>query len=281
MILTSSVDFSLAIIPADPALPFASQSPSRVHPARTFKGHSRAVTSTEIISRGRTILSSSKDGTVRIWDVPSGTQIRSMGVRDYSPVLATSAGEKREAAILQPYSGVECGAPVPLDDREVDTSDKIVFCATQDGSIQAFDLGSKLSVFRTDSTHGSPALQSITYSPSSSLLATGSSKGVITVYDTRALQTPMISFSRNTASIEDLAFLTPSADNASAEVALAVATEDGLPFISGVRPEGPYVKAELVGSDCEAIRCVRVRAGSTEVWTAGDDGVVRIYDRMM
>ncbi len=199
-----------------------------------------------------------------------------MGVRGYSPILAMSIGEKREGAFAQPPDGEDHGLPVPLDDREVETTDKVAFCATQDGTVQAFDLGSKLSVFRADPPRASPALQSIAYSPSLSLLATGSLKGIVTVYDTRSLQSPLVSFSRNTASVEDLIFLSPV--GGITEAGLAIATEDGLPYIAGVRPEGPFVKAELVGTDCEAVRCVRVRAGTGEVWTAGDDGIVRRYD---
>lgn len=202
-----------------------------------------------------------------------------MGVKGYTPILAMATGEKGEGAYAQPPDGEDKGIPVPQDAREVETEDKVVFCATYDGSIQAFDLGSKLSVFRTDPARGSPALQSIAYSSSSNLLATGSVQGVVTVYDTRSLSNALVSFTRNSASIEDLKFVAPISD--SAQAGLAIATEDGLPYIAGVRPEGPFVEAELVGTDCEAVRCVRVRGDSGDVWTAGDDGVVRQYDRVV
>ena len=39
------------------------------------------------------------------------------------------------------------------------------------------------------------------------------------------------------------------------------------------------MSAELVGADCDPVRCVSVRhnEGRTEVWSASDDGVVREY----
>jgi len=65
-----------------------------------------------------------------------------------------------------------------------------------------------------------------------------------------------------------------------AQVGIAVAAEDGLPFVAGVVPEGPEVLAELVGVDCDAVRCLKVRGeGGKDIWTAGDDGVVRRYTR--
>lgn len=160
------------------------------------------------------------------------------------------------------------------DEREVETSDKVFFCALQDGSFQAFDLGAKQSIFHSASLRGSSPLQSVAYSPASSLLATGSSTGVISVYDTRSLSTPLTIFSRNGASVDDLTFLTSGGGDAG----LAVATEDGLPYVVGVRPEGPVVQAELIGANCDAVRCVRAGLPTGELWTASDDGVVRRYE---
>lgn len=91
------------------------------------------------------------------------------------------------------------------------------------------------------------------------------------------LGVPLTTFSRNGASVEDLTFLHSSVSE-SKEVGLAVATEDGLPYVVGVRPEGPVVQAELVGTDCDAVRAVRTGGLLGEVWTASDDGIVRRYE---
>ena len=172
----------------------------------------------------------------------------------------------------------------------------LVFCALADGEFELFDLASKASVFRSEIAHkgnqNSPwrsMLTSITYDDVHNLLATGSRTGLITVYDTRHLSTPLTSFKRNDSSIEDLSFVTlppgsrtvavastAEGDSEQTGVGLVVATEDGLPYIAGVRPEGPDVIAELVGVDCYAVRAVKVDSGGG-IWTASDDGVVRFY----
>jgi proteasomal ATPase-associated factor 1 len=266
VLLTAGADFTLTILPAD--IPSAdSVSPAAApSPARILKGHTGAITSIAIISRGRNVLSGSKDGTLRLWDVSSGTEICSLvtGKGRCTPVTAMSIGPKGDS----PIAAVN-GAATARDDREVDTADKRVFCALQDGSYEVFDLGSKLSIFQsTPPSSGAGSLNAITYLPFRNLLATGSSKGIITVYSTLSLSSPLTSFTRNGASIESLAFIR-------AGTGLAVATDDGLPFIAGIGSDKPTTQAELIGGDCEGVRVVRSKEG--EVWTAGDDGVVRVY----
>jgi len=278
VLLTSSIDFSLSILPAEPLSPTSSSQtmPTRVAPARTFKGHSRAITSTSIISRGRTILSGSKDGTLRIWDVSSGAQIRTLGTSNYSAIASIASGERGEGAFERPPDGGEPGVPLPPDAREVETEGKIVACALHEGTFQIFDLSTKLSVFGSAPV-SKGNLQSIAYSPEASLIATGSSKGLISLYDTRALGSPLTTFQRNNASIEDLVFISPIGDPGG--VGLAVGNEDGLPYVAAVRPEGPSVVAELIGSDCDPVRFVRV-GPKKELWTAADDGIIRKYSSL-
>ncbi|KAK7691141.1 hypothetical protein QCA50_006244 [Cerrena zonata] len=273
VLLTSGVDFALNILPAD--LPSTDSSrPTRLNSVRSFKGHTRAITSTAIISAGRNILSTGRDGTVRLWDVPSGSQIRSESVPSYVAINAMSVGEKAEGAFVPPPNGEEQSTPLPADAREVDTNDKVAFCGLQDGSFIVFDLGMKLPVFHSTAQKGSSSLSSIAYSASASLVATGSSNGLTSVYDTRSMETPLTTFCRNGASIEDLVFVSTQGGS----VGLAIATDDGLPYIADVRPEGPSVRAELVGTDCDGVRSIRVRSAGGEVWTAGDDGIVRKYE---
>lgn len=198
-----------------------------------------------------------------------------MGTTKFAGVLSMSAGERSAAVFTQSPDGESSGAPVSVDPREVDTADKIVFCGLSDGSFEAFDLNTKLSVFRSATESNSSALHSIAYSAEHNLLTTGSAKGLIRVYDTHSLSHPLVSFARNSASIEDIAF---TSLDGGAEVGLAIATEDGLPYTAHVRPEGPSVRSELTGSDCDPIRCIRVRSATGEIWTAGDDGIVRKYD---
>ncbi|KAI0820796.1 WD40 repeat-like protein [Trametes gibbosa] len=278
VLLTAGVDFALTILPADPpeSTPYTT---TKVTPARTLRGHTRAITSTAIVARGRNVLSGSKDGTVRLWDMPSGSQIRTLaaGSNHFVPVLAISSGESWDGAAGSADIQEE---PESLDPREVETSGKVVFCALQDGSFELFDLRNKRAVFRSapGPSGARAALQALVYSPEHGLVATGSASGLTSVYDVRALGTgPTIAFRRNEAPIEDLAFVdfTNPEGITSPRVGLAVATEDGLPLIAAMQPSGPSVHAELVGTDCDGVRFVRVVGG--DVWTAADDGIVRRY----
>ncbi len=186
-------------------------------------------------------------------------------------------GEKGGSAFTQSPDGEGKQIPLSVDDREVATADKVAFCGLTDGSFEVFDLETKLSVFRSTTVGPSStsALQSIAYSSQHSLLATGSVTGVIRIFDTRSLSSPVVSFSRNNASVEDVAFV--SLDRGST-VGLAIVTEDGLPYVADIQPTGPSVRAELVGTDCDPVRRVRVLSETGDVWTAGDDGIVRKYE---
>ena len=285
VVLTSGADFSLSILSAElPETP-TGYTTTKATPARTLRGHTRAITSTGIVARGRNILSGSKDGTVRLWDVPSSVQIRSLaaGANRFVPVLTMSTGSRWNSA-LTPADGAAPGA----DAREVETSDKVVFCALEEGSFELFDLRTKRAEFRAPPPSSSSgvraALQAIAYAPEHNFVATGSASGLTAVYDTRSLGAgPVVSFRRNEAPVEDVAFveLSPSsfalgaASSAGAGVGLAIATEDGLPYVADVSPNGPVVRAELVGADCDAVRFVRVVGRG--VWSASDDGIVRRY----
>ncbi len=257
------------MLPAEP--PTAST--GSVEPVRKLTGHTRAITSTQIIARGRNVLSSSKDGTIRLWDVGSGQQIKVMaaGSGKFSPVLALDCGVKGSGWSLKPNDGEQAANETSLDPREVETSDKVAWCGLQDGSFEAFDLGSKRSVCRSSAS--AYPINAIAYSDAEHLLATASTKGVLSVYDTRSLSTRITSFSRNTASIESVQFI-----RSHSRVGLVIGTEDGLPYVAGLEPEGPKVLAELVGVDCDGVRGVKVGGDNgDQVWTAGDDGVLRMY----
>lgn len=160
-------------------------------------------------------------------------------------------------------------ANTSTDPREVETTGKVVFAALQNGSFEAFDLGTKNSVHNYKV--GTRALNAISYSAAHDLLVTGSADGVVTAFDTRQLSSPLTSFARNRASIEGLAIR-----GHTAETEVVIATEDGLPYVAGVRPDGPQVHTELIGSDCDAVRTVQA-AENGAIWTAGDDGIVRRY----
>ena len=268
VILSSGQDFALTVMSAD--LPDSPSFESRVNPARVMRGHSATVTSTAIIGVGRNVVSASLDSKIRLWDVPSGEAFTTLFAKN--PITSMSLGDRP----LAPPDGEESVPPPSMDNREVpETSSKLVFCGLKNGSFQLLDLGFKNSVYISPSS--TSPLTSIAYSQSSNLLATGSASGIVTIYDTRSLTTPVTSFSRMQTGIEDLAFV--SRNNGSGDLGLAIATSDGLPYVASVVPEGPTTSTELVGVDCDAVRHVSVRCHENrmEAWSASDDGIVRRY----
>jgi len=271
VLLTAGADFTLHILPAEQV-----EAVVPVSPVRTLKGHTRVVTDTAIVSKGRNVLSSAKDGTIRLWDVGTGKSIKTIGSIGWAGINAITLGETGSTVFGQPHPDGEdhpiisaSQANTFIDPQEVETTEKVVFAALQNGSFEAFDLGTKNSVhnYRV----GKRALSAISYSVGHDLLVTGSTDGVVTVFDTRQLSSPLTSFTRNRASIEGLGIR-----GHTAETEVVIVTEDGLPYVAGVRPDGPQVHAELAGSDCDPVRTVRI-AENGAIWTAGDDGVVRRY----
>ncbi|KAG9050658.1 hypothetical protein FS837_003385 [Tulasnella sp. UAMH 9824] len=261
VILAGSLDMSISIISAaDLSVP------------RKLKGHSRGVTDTAIVERGRNVVSCAKDGTVRLWDVGGNKQIRMMGVESWSPILKMAFGATPQS--LTPNGTTE---PV-LGEGEVGTQDKLLCCALQSGQFTLLDLGSKSPVY-TSPASSSSALHSIALSDN--CLATGSANGLINLYDIRNLGSGttegeglVFRCKRNDATIEDLSFTGPSPSSTGIPD-LVVATVDGLPFRLGYNGDKPHVVEELVGNDCDPVRVVRVLGD--KVWAAGDDGLVRCY----
>ena len=66
VLLASSMDMSVSVISAT----------DLTNVPRRFKGHSRSVTDTAIVEQGKNVVSCAKDGTVRLWDVGGGKQIK-------------------------------------------------------------------------------------------------------------------------------------------------------------------------------------------------------------
>lgn len=184
-----------------------------------------------------------------------------LGIKDIDPVISPPDGER--TVELPPF----------IDPREVETDDKVAFGALNNGTFEVFDLRTKSSFFHSEpsSNTGRSPLESMAYSSSDHMLATGSRLGMISIYDTRQMSEALFTFHRNTSSIEDMVFLSPGNN----EVRLGIASTDGLPFITSIRPEGPQVVEELVGYNCDAVRSIKSVNGS--IWTAGDDGLVRRY----
>ncbi|KAL0567602.1 hypothetical protein V5O48_014389 [Marasmius crinis-equi] len=287
VLLSAGADFTMRIWAAEPASP---PPPTTTHtttqmqiqtqiPARTLTAHTRPITSIAInpLDRGRTVLSGSADGSVRLWNVSTGNEVMERRVRQGgSPVVGV------------------------VLDVDVDSEQKKkprLYAAIQDGSFEVFEVQLPVPtpdqeekpsyaerIFKSTRSVGG-ALTSIAVSASDSkskFVATGSANGIVSIYLNNEEEEDyrhLTSFKRNGASIEGLSFLPQQSSSYSL---LAVATSDGLPWIASISPstsEGASVSvsvyAELTGGEIDAVRDVVAIAG--EVWTVCDDGVVRRY----
>lgn len=117
MILTSTNDGLIRLYPT---------SPPTSSPARQFKGHRRAVTSLSILGRGKRFLSSSRDGTLKLWDVPGEKCLRTLHTSRVSPV---------ESLAILPLPAKD----LPRDEGEA-TGSWLVLAGCANGSIEPFTL---------------------------------------------------------------------------------------------------------------------------------------------
>ncbi|ESK90108.1 wd-40 repeat protein [Moniliophthora roreri MCA 2997] len=281
VLLSGGADFSLRIFPADlpaPEMSLSSSSAARspAHPARTLLAHLRPISSIAInpFDRGRTIVSASQDGSIRVWNVSSGTEVTERRIRH-------GAGGGVTGMVL-----------------DADEVQQRVYCAIQDGSFEVYDVtlpGSSSDssssaeswskrIFKSPrSSAGSLTAIAISGSGKIKLLALGYANGLVSLYTIptdaemeKSLERPLITFRRNTASIEAFSFLPDSLDG---NVGLAIATADGLPWIASIsiiEKVDVVVYAELTGGEIDAVRDI-VAVSSTEVWTVCDDGIARRY----
>lgn len=100
---------------------------------RLFSGHKGRITDLKMVERGRNFISSSADGTVKLWDCGSGNNIatlrRSQSIKDGVTALDIGVGE---TSIIQAKSTYEFG-----------TLGKNVYAGHESGVVTIFDLASR------------------------------------------------------------------------------------------------------------------------------------------
>ncbi|KAL1920475.1 uncharacterized protein VTP21DRAFT_852 [Calcarisporiella thermophila] len=237
----------------------------------TLKGHKMGVLDTAIIVRGRNVLSSSRDGTIRLWECASADTIRTMG--NYScPVNKIALGIRMEGSASQDNYN--------LDTREVETQDKLVVAALDDGSLRGIDLASKDEIFNLNASQLSVPLISCSYASELNLIATGSAEGIITVYDVRNLNSALLTFQRSEFPIYDIHFM-----DEDGFPSLLVAEGGGSAFRTSSLLDASNLRSvqEFTGFDMDPVMGVRVHSYDRRrvVYLAGRDkydGCVRKYD---
>ena len=308
VLLSASSDFSLNVIST--AIPSGENDIPLLAVPRVLKGHKGGVTDTAIIGVGRDVLSCSKDGSIRLWDVAearkTGSSLASDGFKPIMKMAVSSrtvanSGNEAWSGLLPPNGEPREVAPGPRDVSDNNLPGNVIYAALSDGTFNVFDLRARSLIYSSpksmSSNPSNSGLSAIAYDARSHILATGSQHGIVALFDTRYLPAPstssgtsssssaavLLSFQRSNASIDDLLFVPPTAYSAiETHPHLLVAPADGFPFRASVHPNGPRVVEEYIGFADEGVKVVRMtrRDGAGvlgDVWCAGDDGIVRRY----
>uniref|UniRef100_A0A8C5MD22 Superkiller complex protein 8 n=1 Tax=Leptobrachium leishanense TaxID=445787 RepID=A0A8C5MD22_9ANUR len=160
----------------------------------SLEGHQLGVVSVDVSASGNILASSSLDAHIRLWDLDSGKQIRSI---DAGPVDAWSVAFSPDSQHLATGShvgkvnifGVETGKKeFSLDTRgkfilsnAYSPDGKYLASGAIDGIINIFDIATG-KLLHTLEGHAMP-IRSLTFSPDSQLLVTASDDGYIKIYD--------------------------------------------------------------------------------------------------
>ncbi|KAL0140526.1 WD40-repeat-containing domain protein [Mucor lusitanicus] len=240
----------------------------------TLQGHTSAITSTAIISQGRNVLSSSRDGTVKLWNCGTSSTIATMGNYKFAinKMILTQLPTQYKPAEIE-----------TLDPMEVDTADKLVLVALDDGSVRGIHVGTKKEIFATP-TSDTP-LTAIAYEPETETIFTGSKHGVVQCFSIKnSLEKPQLQWKRGGYAITSLAIKT----NENGEKVLCVSNADGSLYQTGslaavaTASGSIHVEAEFSGSELETVYDIKVMPSETEtgcqrIACAVRDGKIKVY----
>ncbi|CDZ96906.1 WD40 repeat-containing protein [Phaffia rhodozyma] len=193
-------------------------------PARTLLAHVRPVTSVSILGRGRQILSGSKDGTLKRWDVGKGVVVGNLSVpggRDeiWSVDVAVKPGAEggNEGEMEEGWVGLASGKVMGfrlVSDGSLEWSGKVIEGRQGDGVTALACCPTDPSLLLTGTSQGFINL----YQSSSSLITTTGNNSVGSL-------TSLTTLRRSSAATTSIAWMTDS------DTSFVIGSEDGMPFI--------------------------------------------------
>eukprot|EP01121_Diplochlamys_sp_Union-15-3_P009458 TRINITY_DN2580_c0_g1_i2.p1 TRINITY_DN2580_c0_g1~~TRINITY_DN2580_c0_g1_i2.p1 ORF type:complete len:415 (-),score=46.78 TRINITY_DN2580_c0_g1_i2:20-1264(-) len=226
--------------------------------AASLKGtHTQGISDTDIIERGRNVISASRDGNCVLWDVPTQKAIHVFS--SYSPINCCRA-------ITPKILFGQGGDLSQKDNREVGTEGKLLLLAKENRELDVYDFSSKNKVFGLRSR---AAVNACAYLDNSSLLAFGDQDGYIYFYDVRQPSAPLSETTVESPILSLSQSLNP--DN------IWASTADGR--VLSLSPQDTSCSMCLVGSDCEPIRISRSLGPCNYLVTSDRMGVIRKFSK--
>ncbi|CAD5115062.1 unnamed protein product [Dimorphilus gyrociliatus] len=211
----------------------------------TLTGHKAGVLDTAIVERGKNIVSSSRDGTVKLWHVGTQTILHSFQPEGGCVNSCTVCGPKSES--------------ISEDNKEFGTDGKLLFVGGENGRIVGYDMAQREKIF--DIMHNSASNCISTFNEN--LLCSGFQDGSIVFYDLRNLNSPLRKIYSGRGSI--LASKLHSKN-------MFFSNSDGSVF--GINEQFENV-AELTGSECDPI--YSLSSDGTYLYSSCRDGTIRKY----
>ncbi|CEQ40862.1 SPOSA6832_02535, partial [Sporobolomyces salmonicolor] len=288
VVLTASSDMSLRIFSA---IDGSSPRQLRAHTKRVTGAH--ILTSSDGAHKGREILSSSLDGTLKLWDVSKGEVTRTWTLSQpvsslfvFSDAESGAAGAEEPSVLIGKYAlAGHSNGTISLVSLDLST-------------VSSTSAGPVLTL----QTFTSSSLDTLVYEPSTRLVAAGGRSGTISLFRLPSLEQatatevqPLVEWRRTEgSSINCVRFsLHPRTFSASSSqrspstaCSLLVAPSDGLAYRASLDSWAANaevdvkVEEEFAGLDCEPATSIWDDAEG-RVWVAGGggDGSVRVYER--
>lgn len=207
----------------------------------TIPAHKRLISSLAIVERGRNVVSSSHDGTIKLW---------CCGTQQNISTLSLERGPVNHITLLPDQGG---------------SPDALVLSASDSGSLSLHSLEDSSQIARYEHTS---ALTACSHVQEYCVMA-GSADGELITLDLRMMSEPLSSHKRSNYAISSL-YKDVSHDR------LWCAQRDGECYTVSTNSDSLTCDVTLSGGDCEPVLGVVAKGGV--VLTTAKDRIIRRYD---